>query len=59
MEFLRQLAQMEVMFFVVPRNHLRTRPLFSMLVNPRDKLVIGSAGGDERAKVLIINLGKF
>jgi hypothetical protein len=30
-----------------------------MLVNPRDKLVIGSAGGDERAKVLIINLGKF
>jgi hypothetical protein len=50
---------MEVTFFVVPRNNLRTRPLFSMLVNPRDKLVIGSAGGDERAKVLIINLGKF
>src|SRR5438874_2522087 len=32
LELQRQVAQMEVTFFVVPRNNLRTRPLFSMLV---------------------------
>src|SRR6266480_7530877 len=47
LEFQRQVAQMEVKLFVVPLNDLGTRALFSMLANPRDKLVIGCAGSNE------------
>src|SRR5512132_3812894 len=50
---------MQVAFFVVPGNDFGTRTLFSMVPDPLGNLFVGSAGGNERPKIIIINLGKF
>ena len=59
LELQGQVAQMQVAFFVVPGNDFGTRTLFSMVVDPLDNLFVGCAGGNERPKIIITNLGKF
>src|SRR5947207_3620561 len=59
LEFQGQVAQMQVAFLVVPGNDFGARTLFSVLADPLGNLIIGCASGDERAKIIIIDLGKF
>src|SRR5207244_5851925 len=59
LEFQRKIAQMEVTFFVIPRNDLGTWTLLGVLADPAGNLIISSASSNQRPKVIIINFGKF
>jgi len=50
---------MQVAFFVVPRNDFGTRTLFNVIADPLGNLIIGGTGGNERPKVVIINLSNL
>src|SRR6266496_1221807 len=47
LKFQRQIAQVQVAFFIVPSDNLRARTLLCMFTNPRNNLIISRAGGDE------------
>src|SRR5438552_4531404 len=59
LEFQGQIAQVQVAFFIVPSDNLRARTLLCMFTNPRNNLIIGRAGGDERSEVVVIDLSKL
>src|SRR5947208_6898260 len=58
LEFQRQIAQVQVAFFIVPGDNLTARTFFCMFANPRSNLIIGRAGGNERSEVVVIDLSK-
>jgi hypothetical protein len=59
LEFQRQIAQMQVAFFIVPRNDLGARTLFGVFADLGLDLVVGGAAGDERSEFVVIDLSKF
>src|SRR5438034_8017458 len=59
LKFQRQIAQVQVSFFIVPGDDLGARTLLCMFTNPRNNLIIGRAVGDERSEVVVIDLSKL
>ena len=59
LEFVRQIAQAQVAFLVVPGNDLGARTFLRIFLNPRSDLIVGCTAGNQRTKVAVINLGKI
>src|SRR5262249_15262569 len=59
LEFVRQIAQAQIPFLVVPSNNLSTRTFFRVSLDPRGDLIVGCAAGDQRTKITIIDFGKI
>src|SRR6266513_6295735 len=52
----RQIAQVQIAFFVIPGDDLGAWTFFGAFANPCRNLIVGCAGGDERPEVVVVDL---